>query len=54
MFCTLDSRLESGRGFGIGLSLCKTIIEAHGGEMKVRDATPHGAVFEFELKKVRL
>lgn len=54
MFCTLDSRLESGRGFGIGLSLCKTIIEAHGGEMKVRDAPPHGAVFEFELKKVRL
>lgn len=54
MFYTMDSRLESGRGFGIGLPLCKTIIEAHGGEIRVRDGKPHGAVFEFELKKVRL
>ncbi len=37
------------RGLGLGLSLCRSIIEAHGGTMKAENAEPHGAVFTFTL-----
>jgi signal transduction histidine kinase len=36
-------------GMGIGLSICQTLIEAHGGRMGVAAATGRGAVFFFEL-----
>ncbi len=33
------------RGFGLGLSLVKDIIEAHGGSVRLEPAVPHGSVF---------
>lgn len=44
-------RSDSGRGLGLGLSLCQTILTLHGGQLTVRDNHPHGAVFQFKLKK---
>lgn len=38
-------------GMGLGLSICQTIIEAHGGEIVARENDPHGAVFEFTINK---
>ena len=40
---------DSRRSLGLGLSLCKSIIHAHGGEIDVSDNVPHGAVFTFSL-----
>ncbi len=37
------------RSLGLGLYLCKVIVEAHGGEIRVTDNHPHGAVFSFTL-----
>ena len=42
---------DSRRGLGIGLSLCQSIIRAHGGAITVSDHAPHGAAFEFTLPK---
>ncbi len=42
---------DSRRGLGIGLSLCQSIIRAHGGTITVSDNEPHGAVFEFSLPR---
>ena len=35
---------------GIGLSVCATIIKAHGSEIHVRNLVPHGAAFSFSLE----
>ncbi|MBR2046157.1 MAG: DUF4118 domain-containing protein [Agathobacter sp.] len=40
---------DSRRSIGLGLFLCKSIIEAHGGEMKLYNNLPHGSVFCFSL-----
>lgn len=40
---------ENARGSGLGLSICKSIIDAHGGVITVTDNEPHGAVFTFML-----
>lgn len=47
---------DSRRNCGIGLSLCRSIINAHGGEITVSDNKPKGAVFTFTLpaEEVRL
>ena len=37
------------RSLGLGLSLCKSIITAHGGEITVSDNTPAGTVFTFTI-----
>lgn len=40
----------SRNNMGIGLSVCSTIIKAHGSEIHVRNLTPHGAAFSFSLE----
>ena len=40
---------DSRRGIGLGLALCRSIVQAHGGEIKVSNIQPHGARFEFTL-----
>lgn len=40
---------DSRRSLGLGLSLCKSIVNAHGGVLNISDNLPHGAVFTFTL-----
>lgn len=40
---------DSRRGIGLGLALCRAIVQAHGGEIYVRNIEPHGARFWFTL-----
>lgn len=42
---------DSRRSMGLGLYLCKAIIEAHGGSIWLEDNVPHGAIIAFELAK---
>ncbi|MGN0573487.1 MAG: DUF4118 domain-containing protein [Acutalibacteraceae bacterium] len=44
-----DRIADSRRSLGLGLSLCKSIINAHGGKIEVSDNTPHGTVFTVTL-----
>ena len=41
------------QGMGIGLSISRTIIEAHGGQLTVRPNPGGGTVFRFTLRAVR-
>jgi C4-dicarboxylate-specific signal transduction histidine kinase len=41
------------RGLGIGLSICRAIIEAHGGRLWASASQPHGATFQFTLPLFR-
>ena len=40
---------DSRRSMGLGLSLCKLIINLHGEEIQVTDNQPHGSIFSFTL-----
>ena len=37
------------RSVGLGLSVCRAVARAHGGDVCVRDRTPHGSVFVLSL-----
>ena len=50
MFYTAGiGKADSRRGLGLGLSLCQSIVEAHGGEISVENNEPNGAIFSFTL-----
>jgi signal transduction histidine kinase len=36
-------------GMGMGLSICRSIIAAHGGRIWLEPNAPHGAIFQFTL-----
>lgn len=40
-----------GKGMGLGLSICRTIIEAHGGRLSVESGDEGGTVFRFTLMR---
>ena len=40
---------DAKRSVGLGLALCKSIVEAHGGSIGVDAVEPHGCAFEFSL-----
>jgi two-component system sensor kinase FixL len=40
---------SDGPGLGVGLSLCRTIVEAHGGKISARNGEDGGAVLSFTL-----
>lgn len=49
-FYTANHGLADGhRSVGLGLSLCRSIMLAHGGSIEVAAADPHGSVFTIEL-----
>jgi len=38
------------RGMGMGLSICRSIIESHNGRIWVTAGAPRGSIFQFELR----
>ena len=36
-------------GFGLGLPICRAIVEAHGGRIRAEERVPPGASFRFTL-----
>ena len=50
MFYTGNSTIaDSHRSLGLGLALCRSIIEAHGGTLMLTDNIPRGCIFTFTL-----
>jgi len=50
MFYTWQNDVSDGRrGTGLGLALCRSIIEAHGGEITLTNNEPAGCRFTFSL-----
>ena len=41
-------------GMGLGLAICRMIVERHDGELSVSAANPHGAIFRIKLPQIKL
>jgi signal transduction histidine kinase len=41
-------------GTGMGLSICRSIIDAHGGRLWAEANEPRGAIFQFTLPAVQV
>jgi signal transduction histidine kinase len=39
-------------GLGMGLSISRSIVEAHGGKLTVKENVPHGAIFRFSIPAI--
>lgn len=52
IFFTNGSKIsDSRRGVGLGLAICKSIVEAHGGEISAYNKKDGGAIFRFVIPK---
>lgn len=52
MFYTGQNWIADGkRSMGLGLALCKSVVEAHGGSIEIKDNIPSGCAFTFYLQK---
>ncbi len=40
-------------GMGLGLAICRMIVERHDGELSVSSANPHGAIFRIKLPQMK-
>ena len=47
-----EEKADNSRSLGLGLNLCKSILEAHGQTIRAEDNHPHGSVFIFSLPLV--
>ena len=41
-------------GMGLGLAICRMIVERHDGKLSVSSAERHGAIFRIELPRIKL
>ncbi|MBL8644060.1 MAG: MEDS domain-containing protein [Rhodospirillaceae bacterium] len=39
-------------GIGLGLSICRSVIESHGGQIVMKSAVPRGAIFQLRLPTI--
>ncbi|GEA29660.1 sensor protein KdpD [Clostridium diolis] len=50
-FTNGDKISDSRRGVGLGLAICKSIVEGHGGKISAQNKDEGGAIFRFNIPK---